>query len=85
MDNDLEFYKKVSPDKKVIIVGAGPAGYFAALELIENGIKPIIFDRGKDVRTRRKDLRAIQQFSIVNPDSNSIFIMRLIFEKLLYL
>jgi len=66
-------YKKVSSDKKVIIVGAGPAGYFAALELIEHGIKPIIFDRGKDARTRRKDLRAIQQFNIVNPDSNYCF------------
>ncbi len=66
-------FKKVSGNKKVIIVGAGPAGYFAALELIENGIKPIIFDRGKDARERRKDLRAIQQFSIVNPDSNYCF------------
>jgi len=66
-------YKKTSDKKKVIIVGAGPAGYFAALELIENGIKPIIFDRGKDARERRKDLRAIQQFSIVNPDSNYCF------------
>ncbi|MBN8572165.1 MAG: FAD-dependent oxidoreductase [Ignavibacteria bacterium] len=66
-------FKKVSTAKKVIIVGAGPAGYFAALELIENGIKPIIFDRGKDSRERRKDLRAIQQFSVVNPDSNYCF------------
>jgi uncharacterized FAD-dependent dehydrogenase len=66
-------YKKTSSNKKVIIVGAGPAGYFAALELIEHGIKPIIFDRGKDARTRRKDLRAIQQFNIVNPDSNYCF------------
>ncbi|MBN8572186.1 MAG: FAD-dependent monooxygenase [Ignavibacteria bacterium] len=66
-------FKKVSNNKKVIIVGAGPAGYFAALELIEQGIKPIIFDRGKDARERRKDLRAIQQFSIVNPDSNYCF------------
>jgi uncharacterized FAD-dependent dehydrogenase len=66
-------YKKVSGKKKVIIVGAGPAGYFAALELIELGIKPVIFDRGKDARERRKDLRAIQQFSIVNPDSNYCF------------
>lgn len=67
------FYHKVTSNKKVIIIGAGPAGYFAALELIENGIKPIIFDRGKDARTRRKDLRAIQQFSIVNPNSNYCF------------
>ena len=42
---------------KVIIVGAGPAGYFAALELIEQGLRPVLFDRGKDVRTRRRDLR----------------------------
>ena len=68
-----ENYKPVSNIKKVIIVGAGPAGYFAALELIENGIKPVIFDRGKDVRSRRKDLRAIQQFSEVNSDSNYCF------------
>lgn len=67
------FYHKVSANKKVIIIGAGPAGYFAALELIEHGIKPVIFDRGKDARTRRKDLRAIQQFSIVNPNSNYCF------------
>ncbi len=66
-------YKPVSNQKKVIIVGAGPAGYFAALELIENGIKPVIFDRGKDVRERRKDLREIQQFSKVNPNSNYCF------------
>lgn len=68
-----ENYKTVSGNKKVLIVGAGPAGYFAALELIELGIKPVIFDRGKDVRSRRKDLRAIQQFSVVNPDSNYCF------------
>jgi uncharacterized FAD-dependent dehydrogenase len=59
--------------RKAIIVGAGPAGYFAALELLEHGIKPIVFDRGKDVRERRKDLRAIQQFGIVNPHSNYCF------------
>jgi uncharacterized FAD-dependent dehydrogenase len=59
--------------KKAIIVGAGPAGYFAALELLECGIQPIVFDRGKDVRQRRRDLRAIQQFSAVNTDSNYCF------------
>ncbi len=59
--------------KKVIIVGAGPAGYFAALQLIELGIKPIIFERGKDVRQRRRDLRAIQQFGEVHPHSNYCF------------
>lgn len=66
-------YKNVTGKNAVIIIGAGPAGYFAALELIENGIKPVIFDRGKDVRARRKDLREIQQFSRVNPDSNYCF------------
>lgn len=66
-------YQKTDYTKKVIIVGAGPAGYFAALELIENGIKPIIFERGKDVQARRYDLRAIQQEGIVNPDSNYCF------------
>ena len=59
--------------KSAIIVGAGPAGYFAALQLIENGIKPIVFDRGKDVRSRRRDLRAIQQFGEVHPHSNYCF------------
>jgi len=66
-------YKFVTNEKKVIIIGAGPAGYFAALELIELGIKPVIFDRGKNVRDRRRDLKAIQQESIVNPDSNYCF------------
>ncbi len=58
---------------KVIIVGAGPAGYFAALELLELGLKPIVLDRGKDVRARRRDLRAIQQFGEINPHSNYCF------------
>ncbi|MEM1322231.1 MAG: FAD-dependent protein [Bacteroidota bacterium] len=58
---------------EVLIVGAGPAGYFAALELIEQGLRPILFDRGRDVRARRRDLRAIQQFGEVNPHSNYCF------------
>ncbi len=69
----LENFRPVDELKRVIIVGTGPAGYFAALELIEAGIKPILFDRGKDVRTRRRDLRAIQQDGIVNPHSNYCF------------
>lgn len=59
--------------KKVLIVGAGPAGYFAALQCIALGISPIIIDRGKPVQERRRDLRAIQQEGIVNPDSNYCF------------
>lgn len=66
-------YNPVSNHKKVIIVGFGPAGMFAALKLIELGIKPIVIERGKDVQTRRRDIRAIQQEHIVNPDSNYCF------------
>lgn len=66
-------YKPVPDKKKCIIVGSGPAGLFAALRLIELGIKPLVIERGKDVRERRRDLRNVQQFSIVNPDSNYCF------------
>ena len=69
----LADFQDVSEKERVLIVGAGPAGYFAALELIELGLKPVIFDRGKDVQTRRRDLRAIQQFGEVNPHSNYCF------------
>ncbi len=66
-------YTSVKSDKKVLIVGFGPGGMFAALRLIELGIKPIVFERGKDVQSRRKDLKAIQQFHQVNSDSNYCF------------
>ena len=69
----LDSFQNVSERPEVIIVGAGPAGYFAALELIELGWKPVVLDRGKDVRARRRDLRAIQQFGEVNPHSNYCF------------
>ena len=69
----LDRFRKTDGKKKAIIVGAGPAGYFAALELLELGIKPIVFDQGKDVQTRRRDLRAIQQYGQVNPHSNYCF------------
>ncbi|GJM34430.1 MAG: FAD-dependent dehydrogenase [Saprospiraceae bacterium] len=69
----LASFQAVGKNKRILIVGAGPAGYFAALQLIEQGFKPIIFDRGKDVQERRKDLRAIQQFGEVNPHSNYCF------------
>ena len=59
--------------RKVIIVGAGPAGLFAALQLIELGIQPIILERGKDVRARRRDLAAMNKAGIVNPESNYCF------------
>ncbi|MBK8968920.1 MAG: FAD-dependent oxidoreductase [Lewinellaceae bacterium] len=70
----LSGYRPVDGSRgRVLIVGAGPAGYFAALELLEQGVQPIVLDRGKDVRTRRRDLRAIQQFHEVNPHSNYCF------------
>jgi uncharacterized FAD-dependent dehydrogenase len=59
--------------RQVIVVGAGPAGLFAALRLIELGIRPIIIERGKDVRARRRDLAAINKEGIMNPESNYCF------------
>lgn len=66
-------YKDVSNSKSVIIVGAGPAGLFAALRLIELGLKPVLLERGTDVQTRRRDLAAINKDHIVNPESNYCF------------
>ncbi|ATL46013.1 FAD-binding protein [Chitinophaga caeni] len=58
---------------RAIIIGAGPAGLFAALKLIELGIKPIVLERGKDVRARRRDLAQLNKTGTVNPDSNYCF------------
>src|SRR5882757_8541268 len=60
-------------EKRVIIIGAGPAGLFAALKLIESGIRPIILERGKDVRARRRDLALLNKEGEVNPESNYCF------------
>jgi uncharacterized protein len=59
--------------KKVIIIGSGPAGLFAALRLIESGIKPVILERGKDVKNRRRDLAKLNKEGILNPESNYCF------------
>ncbi len=69
----LDSFQMVDERPEVLVIGAGPAGYFAALQLIELGLKPIVLDRGKDVRERRRDLKAIQQFGQVHPDSNYCF------------
>lgn len=66
-------YKAADNSKKAIIIGAGPAGYFAALELLEHGIKPMIFERGKDVSARKKDIKVLLQNGEVNPNSNYCF------------
>ncbi len=63
----------VSDQPEVVIIGAGPAGYFAAIEAIRLGLKPIILERGKGVQDRRRDLKAIQQDGEVNPHSNYCF------------
>jgi uncharacterized FAD-dependent dehydrogenase len=60
-------------NKTVLIIGAGPAGLFAALKLIESGIKPVILERGKDVRSRRRDLAILNKEGIINPESNYCF------------
>ncbi|MEN7550967.1 FAD-dependent oxidoreductase [Rapidithrix thailandica] len=66
-------YSDVSKADPAIIIGAGPAGMFAALRFIELGIKPIVLERGKDVQSRRRDLAAINKEHIVNPESNYCF------------
>ena len=69
----LPDYKNVSQAQEVIVIGAGPAGLFAALQLIELGLKPIVIERGKDIRGRRRDLKAINVDHLVNEDSNYCF------------
>ena len=59
--------------KKTIIIGGGPAGIFAALQFLELGIKPIILERGKEVRARRRDLALLNKEGIINPESNYCF------------
>jgi uncharacterized FAD-dependent dehydrogenase len=70
---NLPDYPNVASKQEVIVVGAGPAGLFAALQLIELGLKPIVIERGKEVRGRRRDLKAINVDHLVNEDSNYCF------------
>ncbi len=66
-------YVDVRQAAPVIIVGAGPAGLFAAIRLLELGVKPIVLERGKDVQARRRDIAAINKEHLVNPESNYCF------------
>ncbi|MDO8994685.1 MAG: FAD-binding protein, partial [Daejeonella sp.] len=66
-------YQNVSDKRPVLIIGAGPAGLFAAIRCIELGLKPIILERGKDVKLRRRDLALINREGRIDPDSNYCF------------
>ncbi|QJD95615.1 FAD-dependent oxidoreductase [Mucilaginibacter robiniae] len=72
-ENFTTHYPDVKDRKPVIIVGAGPAGLFAALQCISSGYKPIVLERGKDVKQRRRDLANINKQGLVNPESNYCF------------
>jgi len=73
-ENSYSFdYKDVSGAKPIHIIGFGPAGMWAALRCLELGFKPIVLERGKDVKERRRDLKAINQDHIVGEDSNYCF------------
>lgn len=74
-DDEYErtLYNNVEGKPEVIVVGAGPGGLFAALRLIELGLRPIVVERGKDVRERKKDLALISREHTVNPESNYSF------------
>jgi len=72
-NNNEEKYKFVQNADPIIIVGSGPAGLFAALRLLELGLKPVIIERGKDVHLRKYDIADLNRLQNVNPDSNYCF------------
>jgi len=71
---EQQVFKLLAPDAPVVhIIGAGPAGLFAALQAVTQGLKPIVFERGKDVRARRRDLAKLTKAHELNPESNYCF------------
>ena len=66
-------YNNVSNKPEIHIIGAGPAGLFAALKAIESGYKPVVLERGKEIRQRRRDIALLNREHIVNPESNYCF------------
>lgn len=65
--------RDVSQSKEILIAGSGPSGLFAALTLIENGLRPVILERGRDVSERKRDIAMISRQHVVDPDSNYCF------------
>ncbi|HRQ52291.1 MAG TPA: FAD-dependent monooxygenase, partial [Agriterribacter sp.] len=70
---DFHFKDVTRATVTAVIIGGGPAGLFAALQLIEKGIRPVILERGKDVRARRRDLAILNREGIINTESNYCF------------
>ena len=70
---ELDPYRDVSSAEPVLIVGAGPAGMFAALKLLTRGYKPVLLERGKDVHARKFDVAKLSREGVVDPDSNYCF------------
>ena len=70
VENTFNYQNVENSTDFVVIVGSGPAGLFAALQALEYGLKPIVIERGKDVRARRKNLATINKEGVVNPESN---------------